>query len=279
MIVAISGASGFVGKHIVRSLKDDGYEIIPLSRNDFDNIDKLYDKTKDAEIFINLAGVPILGRWSEDYKKSLYNSRIDTTKKMVEVANRSTKSKLFISTSAVGIYDNIGTYSEYDSNYGNDFLANLCKDWEKEAMNAKCRVVIFRFGIVMGSDGGAFAKMLPPFKLGLGGTIGNGRQYFSFIHISDLVRAFMFVISNENTKDVYNLTAPEPTTNLGLTKAIGKKLHRPAFLPLPEFVLKLIFGEGAKVLVDGQSAIPKRLLDEGFKFMFHNIEDTVDGLL
>jgi uncharacterized protein (TIGR01777 family) len=221
-----------------------------------------------------------VNRWSESYKKLLYSSRIDTTSKIVNAINSvQNKPKLLISTSAVGIYDNKSTYDENGS-FSNDFLSTLCQNWEKEALKAKnetTKVSIFRFGIVMGKDGGALSKMITPFKLGLGGVIGSGKQAFSYIHIDDLMNAYKFVIENE-FEETFNLTAPVPTTNQGLTLALGKTLKRPTILPVPEFVLKLIFSEGAKVLTDGQSAIPKKLLDLGFEFKFKTIEETIENL-
>ncbi|XPS41143.1 TIGR01777 family oxidoreductase [Aliarcobacter butzleri] len=229
---------------------------------------------------MNLAGANIINRWSESYKKLLYSSRIDTTSKIVNaISSISNKPKLLISTSAVGIYDNKSIYDENGS-FSNDFLSNLCQDWEKEALKAKneaTKVAIFRFGIILGKDGGALQKMITPFKFGLGGTIGSGKQSFSFIHINDLLNAYKFVIENDYD-GVFNLTAPTPTTNKGLTLALGKTLKRPTILPVPEFVLKLIFSEGARVLTDGQSAIPKKLLDLGFEFKFKTIEETIENL-
>jgi len=278
--IAITGASGFVGTSLIKYFSALGYKVLPIARDVLNNQEKLNEILNSSDIVINLAGANIINRWSESYKKLLYSSRIDTTSKIVNtIKNIQNKPKLLISTSAVGIYDNKETYNE-NGNYSNDFLSKLCQDWEKEASKAKndtTKVSIFRFGIVMGKDGGALQKMITPFKLGLGGVIGNGSQSFSFIHIDDLLNAYKFVIEN-NYEEIFNLTAPEPTTNKGLTLALGKTLKRPTILPVPEFVLNLIFSEGAKVLTDGQSVVPKKLLDLGFKFKFKTIEDTIDNL-
>ena len=278
--IAISGASGFVGSSLNKYFSNLNYKVISISRDVLNNQEKLNEVISSSDIIINLAGANIINRWSESYKKLLYSSRIDTTSKIVNTINTITnKPKLLISTSAVGIYDNKSTYDE-KGNYSNDFLSNLCQDWEKEALKAKSestKVSIFRFGIIMGKDGGALQKMITPFKLGLGGVIGSGNQAFSFIHIEDLLNAYKFVIENEY-EEVFNLTAPVPTTNKGLTKALGKTLNRPTIFPVPEFVLNLIFSEGARVLTDGQSAIPQKLLDLGFEFKFKNIEDTIENL-
>ena len=278
--IAITGASGFVGSSLNKYFSNLNYKVISISRDVLNNQEKLNEVISSSDIIINLAGANIINRWSESYKKLLYSSRIDTTSKIVNTINTITnKPKLLISTSAVGIYDNKSTYDE-KGNYSNDFLSNLCQDWEKEALKAKnesTKVSIFRFGIIMGKDGGALQKMITPFKLGVGGVIGSGNQAFSFIHIEDLLNAYKFVIENEY-EEVFNLTAPVPTTNKGLTKALGKTLNRPTIFPVPEFVLNLIFSEGARVLTDGQSAIPQKLLDLGFEFKFKNIEDTIENL-
>lgn len=278
--IAITGASGFVGTSLTKYFSDLGYKIIPISREILNNKQKLEETLNSSEIVINLAGANIINRWSESYKKLLYSSRIDTTSKIVNAINSvQNKPKLLISTSAVGIYDNKTTYDENGS-FSNDFLSSLCQDWEKEALKAKnetTKVSIFRFGIIMGKDGGALQKMITPFKLGLGGVIGSGKQAFSYIHIDDLMSAYKFVIEN-CFEEIFNLTAPVPTTNKGLTLALGKTLKRPTILPVPEFVLNLIFSEGARVLTDGQSAVPKKLLDLGFEFKFKTIEETIENL-
>ncbi len=279
--IAITGATGFVGTSLTKYFSNLGYKIIAISRDILNNQEKLKDTLNQTDIVINLAGANIINRWSDSYKKLLYSSRIDTTSKIVNAINSiENKPKLLISTSAVGIYDNKSTHNE-NGTFSNDFLSNLCQDWEKEALKANnetTKVAIFRFGIVLGRDGGAFAKMITPFKLGLGGIIGSGNQAFSYIHIVDLLRAYQFVIENKFS-GVFNLTAPKPTTNLLFTRALGKALRRPTIFPVPEFILKLIFSEGAKVLTDGQDVIPEKLLSLGFKFEYKNIEETLQALI
>lgn len=278
--IAITGASGFVGTNLNTFFRQKSYKVIAISREDLDNRPKLEEIMQESDIVINLAGANIINRWSEKYKKTLFKSRIETTTKVVAALNSvENKPELFISTSAVGIYDNKKNHTEDDYNYPkDDFLSNLCQQWEKRANQAHTRVVIYRFGIVLGKNGGALSKMLTPFKLGLGGTIGNGSQSLSFIHMEDLQEAFLFAIKNNESKGVYNLTAPLPTTNKGLTEALGKSLNKPTFLPVPPFALKLMFGDGSRVLTDGQSATPKRLIEAGFNFKFKTIEDTIEDL-
>jgi len=280
--IAITGSTGFVGTSIRKKFEKDGFNILAIRREDIKDLSKLISIIEKSDIVINLAGANIISRWSEEYKKTLYNSRIDTTRaliKAIELAQK--KPELLISTSAVGIYKNKACYDEENFEYSDDFLASLCKDWEKEALRARefgVRTAIFRFGIILG-DGGALEKMLTPFKMGVGGTIGDGSQYFSFIHIKDLLKAYRFLIDNENLDGVFNLTALNPTTNYGMTKALGKALHRPTILPLPKFVLQLIFGEGSTVLTDGQCVRPQRLFKNGFEFEFKDIDEAIDDLV
>jgi uncharacterized protein len=280
--IVITGASGFVGQKLTSMFRVLNFEVIAIKRSDLQDIEKLTSIVHGAELVINLAGANIINRWSKSYKKLLYSSRIDTTKAIVEaMKNSRIKPKLFISTSAVGIYKNDKEYDETAQNLSEDFLGILCEDWEIEALKAEesdIRTAIFRFGIVIG-DGGAIQKMLMPFKLGIGGTIGDGSQAVSFIHIDDLLNAYNFVLENEKLDGIFNLTAPIPTTNYGLTKALGKSLNRPTLLAIPQFVLNIILSEGAKVLTDGQSVVPNHLLNSGFKFKFENIEDAIENIL
>lgn len=280
--IAITGSSGFVGTNIKSFFSKKDFEVISIKREDLKNKAKLLSIIEKAHIVINLAGANIINRWTDSYKKLLYNSRIDTTKALIHAMTKAkVKPELFISTSAVGIYSNKDCYDEEYFKYSDDFLANLCKDWETEALKAKeleIRTAIFRFGIVLGK-GGALEKMLLPFKMGVGGTIGAGQQHFSFIHIEDLLNAYKFLIENVDLNGVFNLTSPMPTTNKGLTKALGTALNRPTLLPVPEFMLNLIFSEGAKVLTDGQCVEPKRLVDSGFVFKHTTIDETINSIV
>lgn len=276
--IAISGSSGFVGTNLKRVFESKGFKVLGIKREELQDIKKLTSIMDEADILINLSGANIINRWTNKYKKLLKSSRLDTTKALVKaMQNAQNKPELFISTSAVGIYKNDACYDEEDYKYEEDFLSNLCKEWEDEALKAKnsdIRTVIFRFGIVLG-DGGAMQKMMTPFKLGLGGIIGNGKQDFSFIHIDDLTNAYEHVYKNSDCEGIYNLTAPNPTDNYRFTKALGKALKRPTILPIPEFVFNLIFSEGAKVLTQGQCVHPKRLQKSGFKFKFETINEAV----
>jgi len=278
--IALSGASGFVGSRLVAAFQQRGWKIIPLGREDFKLAPaELAKRLLSANIIVNLAGAPIIERWTEEYKKILYASRVDVTKKIVDACSLlKTRPRLLISTSAIGYYASQGVHTEEEHVKADDFLGTLAQAWEREALKAReiaMRVVIFRFGVVLGREGGALKKMLIPFKAGLGGTIGDGLQSFSWVHIDDLIRAYDKVIQDTTCEGVYNLTAPKPTTNKGLTKALSTALRKPAMLQVPRFVLRLQLGEGAQVLIKGQSVLPKRLLDSGFQFKFLDIDAAV----
>jgi len=280
--IAMSGASGFVGTYLRKSFEQRGWSVQPLGRNDFQlTAEELAEKIEGADVIVNLAGAPVIQRWTDEYKKTMYNSRVKITKSLVEAcAQMKTKPQVFISTSAVGYYAAGGPHTEKKYKQDEGFLGSLAQDWEREARKAETmgiRTMIFRFGIVLGSGGGALEQMITPFKLGLGGTIGDGTQPFPWIHISDLSRAYVEAIDDESYNGIYNLTSPETTTNKGLTKALGTALGRPTLLPVPTFVLRLKFGEGAQALASGQEVIPERLLKHGFQFQFKDIEKAVSN--
>jgi uncharacterized protein (TIGR01777 family) len=279
-IIAISGASGFVGSPLSRTLQAAGWTVIPLSRQAVSgNALSLADLLKGARAVVNLAGAPILRRWTPAYKKELIDSRVLVTRRLVEaMATLPDRPKVFISTSAVGYYAEGRRQTEEDQTQDDGFLGRLTREWEQEAWGARdlcIRTIIFRLGVVLGPDGGALQEMLPPFRLGAGGTIGRGSQAFSWIHRDDLMRAYLAALADPNWEGVYNLTAPEPTTNAGLTRALGEALARPTRLSIPEFVLKLRFGEGATLLTHGQEVLPQRLLEAGFQFTYTTINQAI----
>jgi uncharacterized protein len=283
MRIALCGANGFIGRKLKAAMLKRGWEVIPLVRADFDKgKGHLARKISGTDVVINLAGSPIISRWSEMYKQELRNSRIITTQRLVDALTASMQiPKLFISTSAIGIYAPEGRHSELVFSPADDFLGKLCQDWEAEAKIAApfTRTAIFRLGIVLARDGGALPKMALPFKLGLGGKIGNGRQGFSWIHIQDLLAAYFFVIENNQVSGTFNLTTHEPCDNLTFTRIIAHILHRPSFFSVPVFVLKLIYGEGAEAMTGGQIAIPERLMNEGFQYKFPTLEGALKDLL
>lgn len=285
MKIVISGSTGFVGSHLIESLRHEGYEIMPLVREDFQkNEASLAERISGADGIIHLAGAPIIKRWSEKYKKIIYHSRIDTTRLLVKAVKRlKQKPAFFITTSATGIYkdDQDFEHTEDTYKYGDDFLAKVTKDWEAEAYLIKpfTRLVIFRLGIVLGKNGGALTQMLPVFKLGIGGKLGSGQQGFSWIHIKDLIKAYHFAVNNKEVEGIYNLTAPQPVTNEEFTKALGKALKRPVAIPVPEFALKILYGEGAQTLTSGQFVRPRRLISQAFKFDYPTIEGALRDIV
>ncbi|MFP4486983.1 MAG: TIGR01777 family oxidoreductase [Campylobacterales bacterium] len=275
MRIAIVGASGFVGSRLSEFFSEN--EIVPIGRRETASKKLLQESLEDCDVIINLAGAPIVTRWNEQYKKTLYYSRIDTTEKIVECIEDMDKKPLFISTSAVGRYRGGEVYSEYDEAYADNYLGKITKDWEDRALSADkvTRVVVFRFGVVLGAGGGMLQKTLTPFKLGVGGVIGDGSQGFSWVHIDDIKNAMKFAIENKELKGIYNLTSPNPSTNSEFTKKLGEVLNRPTILPLPAFVVKMIFGEGSTVLLDGQKVVPKRLLESGFEFKYSDLKEAL----
>ncbi len=281
--IAIIGANGFIGASMQSFFNAEGFDVLPLDREDTKkDIAEITKVLEGVDIIINLAGAPIIHRWNDAYKKVLYDSRIVTTKRIVTaMSHMKKKPELFISTSAIGIYATNGPMSESNHTYSDNFLAKICKDWESEAQKADdfTRVVIFRFGVVLGKGGGALSKMLPSFKLGIAGTIGDGSEPFSWVHISDLLNAYLFVFKNNDLKGTFNLTAPYPVTNKVLTKTLGKILYRPTVIPLPKFVLRFLYSEGATVLTEGQCVIPERLLEHNFIFKYPTIEEALREVL
>lgn len=280
----MSGATGFVGSNLQKHLKTAGWKIIPVGRADFQGESAdLAQKLSGTRIIVNLAGAPVIGRWTERYKKILYESRVILTRKLVAaIALMPQKPETLISASAVGIYATTGRHTEHKYTQADTFLGKLVSEWEGTALTAEnygVRTVIFRFGIVLGKDGGALQKMLLPFKLGLGGAIGTGEQALSWIHIDDLTHVHEAAINDRSYRGIYNLTAPEPTTNKELTRELGRLLSRPTVLPVPAFVLSLLFGEGAQVLTSGQRVYPQRLLEAGFTFQFGRLSDALKDCL
>lgn len=271
MKVALTGANGFVASYLKKSFND----YVVLDRNDSEDV--ILQKLKGVDAVFNLAGAPIIKRWSDAYKKILLSSRVETTKRVVNAVNRSDV-KHFISTSAIGAYPDDAPFDESFEGYGNDFLAFLAQQWEDEARKCMKPTTIVRFGVVLGSDGGALKQMLLPFQLGLGGTIGNGKMMTSWIDIEDLVRIYEFILQTKFT-GILNATAPNPISNYEFTKALGAQLKRVTLFPLPIFVLQLLFGEGATVLTGSKEIYPKRLLDSGFEFKYPKIQTSLAHLL
>jgi len=279
MNIAISGAGGFIGEHLFSYFTGLGHTVYAIPRILPDAQPKEIAVTLSGmDVIINLAGASIIGRWNKLYKKQILDSRILTTSMLVEAIKlMDKKPELFISASAVGIYSGKGVQQEESAEYATDYLGSVCQQWEHEAQKAKdfSRVCILRFGVVLGKNGGALKKMVPLFKLGLGGQISTGKQGYSWIHIDDTANAIRFIIENSRQSGVFNLTSPEMISNKEFTTTLASVLRRPAIFRVPSFILKLFFGEGSTVLTNGQMAYPKHLLSEGFVFTYPNLKQAL----
>jgi uncharacterized protein len=280
MQISISGATGFIGSKLTRRFIEKGWTLRFIDRPSLELNDKefLDNRIEGSGVVINLAGAPILKKWNENYKNEIYHSRIDTTHKIATaIRNAVVKPSLFISSSAIGIYDQTETHTEESTRFAGDFMAKVCMDWEQEALTVidVTRVVIFRTGVVLDKSGGALDTMYKPFSYGMGGTIGNGKQHFSWISLEDLLNAFLYAIENKDLSGIVNAVALYPTTNRHFTETFGKVLNQPALLRIPKFGLKLAYGEGAQALISGQRVIPEKLLKSGFEFTYPTIEKAL----
>jgi uncharacterized protein (TIGR01777 family) len=299
MKVLMTGGTGFVGTSLSARLVQDGHGVTILTRSSKDlsrskpGISYLQgdptvkgpwqENVKNFDAIINLAGATIFSRWTDDYKKAIRESRMSTTRNLVEaIPTRPDGNITLFSTSAVGYYGFHGDEELFEESLpGNDFLARLAIDWEGEALKAKekgARVVPTRFGIVLGEKGGALGQMVPLFKKFIGGPIGSGKQWFSWVHIKDLAEAFAFLMKHPEISGPVNFCAPYPVRNKDLAKALGQVLHRPSFMPAPGFMIKLVLGELGSVILEGQKAIPRRLLDSGFVFQYPDIDKALQSL-
>lgn len=288
--VLITGGTGFIGKQLTPLLVKQGYQVTLLTRSPHkaqqlfgDEVNTLADiadisKLPAIDGVINLAGEGILDkRWSKSRKQVLLASRVELTEKLVAALIESShKPACFISGSAVGYYGDRGDEPcPVNSKPGNDFSAMLCKQWETAAKRIKdigCRLVIIRTGIVLDKKGGALERMILPFRLGLGGKIGSGKQWFPWIHRTDFCRMILFLLEDSRCSGPYNGTAPIPVTNKEFTQALGKAQSKPTLLPVPGIALKLALGEASELLLGGQNATPDKILQEGFKFKYTTIE-------
>lgn len=292
MKVTIAGGSGFIGEAVVRDLLSQGHDVTVLTRNpqnagagrplvwDGRNQGAWSKDAAAADVVINFAGENIGERWTEARKSRLIESRVGATRALLAaMAAEPQRKRTFISASAVGFYGPRGDeILDENASRGEGFLADLAARWEEEARAADrlARLVVFRFGVVLGNGGGALAKMLLPFKLGVGGRIGSGRQWFSWVALEDAVRAVSWAIADESVRGVFNITAPNPVTNAGFTRALGRALHRPTLFPIPSAVMKLVFGQMAEeTLLAGQRVIPSLAINKGFRFVHNTVASAL----
>lgn len=290
MKVCILGGTGFIGGYLAEYYLNKGAKVFLLVRNPtkvrilkpgvevvLGDAQRKGDWQKvipEMDYVINLVGETIFKRWTPDYKKRIWDSRILSTRRVVEAL---TEKNVFFNASAVGYYGDGGEVElTEESPMGKMWVSDLCKTWEDEALKGEeigARVIVGRFGIVLGKGGGMLSVILPFFRLGLGGRLGSGKQWFPWIHVEDLVRAIDFLFE-KGARGVFNITAPNPIRNLEMTKIIGKILRRPTIFPVPKFALKLLYGELAEVILASARVIPKKLLEMDFIFKYPSFEEA-----
>ncbi len=282
MKIVICGISGYVGNALKRFLEARGDEIVSLSFRKGRGSEEIAHILEGCDVLINLAGASIMGRWTKAYKEILRSSRLETTNALIEAIGLCTRPPhTLLNASAVGIYDSYHQHDEHSRHYGDDFLADLVREWEEAAFRGQSdtlRVCAMRFGVVYGRGGGAMEKMLPPFRMGLGGKMGDGFQMVSWIHLEDLVRAAAFLIDHPPLQGAVNFTSPEPISNMEQTKIMGRVLHRPTFFDLPEWIVKLAFGEGSCVMLESKEVYPRLLQEAGFTFRYSTFDSAMEEI-
>lgn len=286
MRIFITGGTGFIGKALCQKLIEKGHQLTVLTRQknpDLQGVNFCQDLTKLENLnafdaVINLAGEPIFAqRWTLQQKQKLLNSRVKLTQQIVDLIHKSkAPPKVFLSGSATGIYGDLPFAKKADERTacGSQFPAQLCTEWEQTASQAQTeqtRVCLLRTGIVLDKSGGALKEMLPLYRLGLGGKLGNGKQHWAWISLDDHIRAILFLLENLASQGAYNLVAPHSVSNAEFNRELAKYLHRPAFFSVPSFALECLLGERSQLLLDNQPLVPQKLLDEGFQFNTPNL--------
>lgn len=299
MNVFIAGGTGFIGQALIKKLLLNGHAVTALVRNPkkLEGLSSQLHMVQGSplipgpwqqelashEVIINLTGASIFTRWTPAAKKMILHSRVAATKNIVEAIPAQGPSPLtLINASASGYYGFCQDEEKYETDpSGSDFLATVCQAWEKEALQAqdKVRVVLMRTGVVLGENGGALAKMLPAFRLGIGGKLGHGRQWFPWIHLDDLTSAILFCMENREIAGPVNLCAPTPVSNAELTSILGRVLHRPTFLAVPGFALRLVLGELSSVVLEGCNMMPGVLMKNGFSFRFPALQPALENII
>ena len=294
----IAGGTGFIGQKLMDILISEGHEIVILSRKPNQNSGKIKyvkwleegaapeNEIGSADGFINLAGVSINdGRWTLEHQKQIYDSRMIATGELIRIIEAlPEKPSVLINASAIGIYPaSLDTvYTEDSVEIANDFLARTVHDWEMKAASLEAhgiRTSFMRFGVVLGREGGALPLMALPYKLFVGGTMGSGKQWVSWVHVLDVARAIAFAIGNDNIRGPVNVTSPSPMKMRDFGKTIGSVLHRPHWLPVPSFAMKWVLGQKSALVLEGQHVKPQVLMNNGFDFSFPTLESALNDLL
>jgi uncharacterized protein (TIGR01777 family) len=272
MKIAVTGASGFIGRRLMEKLGKEARAV--SSRGNLEGL-------AGADAVVHLAGEPVAQRWTNEARERIRSSRVDGTRRLVD-AMRANPPRVFVSASAVGYYGSRGDELLTESSSPtDDFLGRICLEWECEARKAEefgVRVVCLRNGVVLG-NGGALKKMLLPFKLGIGGKIGDGKQWMAWIHLEDTVGLIEFAISSLRMRGVVNATAPNPVTNTEFTRELASALHRPAILPVPQLALDLLFGDMAQIVYASQRVIPEAAMRAGYDFLFPKLNGALSDIL
>ncbi len=283
MKVAISGSTGFVGSKVASLFRLQGHEIIPLGRQDFRlQPQELAQKLSGSTVVIHLAGEPILQRWTTASRRRIYESRINTTSLLTEsLRHMDPGPETFICASGVDIYPHDGVYTESAGEVAPTFPGEVCRDWEREAAAAEkiCRTLMFRFGVILGNDGGALQKMLLPFRLGVGGKIAGGAQMMSWVHIEDVLGAMQYALQQPQLEGPVNIVAPGAVTNAEFSRVLARTLNRPAFIPIPSFALRMVFGEAASLVTKGRTVVPEKLTFTRYPFRFPDLGNALKDLL
>lgn len=284
MKILVFGGTGFIGKQLIKEFKDDELIFVSRSRRSGNHRYILGNPQEHVapewfngvDYVINLVGENIFGsRWSPSFKKKLWDSRIESTRNIVNAMKEcGSPPKGLWNASAIGFYGSDGVVDD-DSSAGTDFLSELCVAWEKEALKAPVRVTCGRIGLVLGKNGGLLERLIPLFRLGLGGPVGTGKQGFSWIHLDDIVRSMRFFMETPSFEGPYILCGPKPVSMNDFAKQLGRVLHRPAFFRAPKFGLKIVLGESAEVVTGGVYAKPEKLLKAGFRFQFEALNDAL----
>lgn len=285
MKIKITGSSGYLGNIISKKLRQNGKNPEGIPRELlYAKKGELTDFLRGTDVVVNLAGSPILTKWTEKKKQEIYNSRVETTTNLVKAINElspETRPKVVVSASAIGIYKAGKTHDEHSTDFDKGFVGKVVRDWEKalEPLNQNIQKVVFRIAPVLGKNSETIKNLRLPFKMGIGGKIGNGKQPFPFVHEKDIAEAFLWAIDVYDKNGIFNLTAPDSISNKTFTKKFASKLNRPALIPVPGFGLKTIYGESANMLIESPQVIPKELQKEGYQFRYPDIDSVLSEIL